>query len=158
MPGIMHGSTDNSGRPTMPDSPDVPDDVLDRLRALCIALPGVYEEQAWVGTRWMVRKKTFAHVLGISDDYPPAHTRDAPFVGEATVLTFRSDGDELAALIGTGPPFYKPSWHPQVVGMIIEADADWNEIAELLTESYCLRAPRRLAARILRPGPEAGPG
>ncbi|MEU4408463.1 MmcQ/YjbR family DNA-binding protein [Streptosporangium sp. NPDC023963] len=140
----------------MPDSPDVPDDVLDRLRALCLALPGVYEEQAWVGTRWLVRKKTFAHVLGISDEYPPAYTRDAPFVGDATVLTFRSDGAELAALVGTGHPFYKPRWHPQVVGMVIEPDADWDEIAELLIESYCLRAPKKLAAQVPRPGPAVG--
>ncbi|MBB4904996.1 MmcQ/YjbR family DNA-binding protein [Actinophytocola algeriensis] len=143
----------------MPDSPDVPDDVLERLRALCTALPGVYEEQAWVGTRWLVRKKTFAHVLGISDEYPPAYTREVPYVGDATVLTFRADGDELAALVGTGHPFYKPSWHPQVVGMVVEPDADWDEIAELLTESYCLRAPKKLAAQVSRPGPaEGGPG
>lgn len=140
----------------MPDSPDVPDDVLDMLRARCLALPGAHEEQAWVGTRWMVRKKTFAHVLGISDEYPPLHARDAPLVGDATVLTFRSSGDELAALIGTGHPFYKPRWHPQIVGMIVEPGADWDEIGELLIESYCLRAPGKLAALVPRPGPAAG--
>lgn len=140
----------------MPDRPDVPDDILARLRALSLALPDAYEEQAWTGTRWMVRKKTFAHVLGISDEYPPAYTRDAPYVGDATVLTFRSAGDELAALIGTGFPFYKPSWHPQVVGMIVEPDADWDEIGELLTESYCLRAPRKLVTLVHRPGPADG--
>lgn len=140
----------------MPDSPDVPDDVLGMLRARCLALPGAYEEQAWVGTRWMVRKKTFAHVLGISDEYPPLHAREAPLVGDATVLTFRSSGDELAALIGTGHPFYKPRWHPQIVGMIVEPDADWDEIGELLIESYCLRAPGKLAALVPRPGRSGG--
>ncbi|MFI7674582.1 MmcQ/YjbR family DNA-binding protein [Actinophytocola sp. NPDC049390] len=140
----------------MPDRPDVPDDVLDRLRARCLALPGAYEERAWVGTRWMVRKKTFAHVLGISDEYPPAYAREAPYVGDATVLTFRSRGDELAALVGTGHPFYKLSWHPEAVGMVVETDADWDEIGELLTESYCLRAPQKLVARVRRPGPAAG--
>ena len=140
----------------MPDSPDVPHGILDRLRAICLALPGVYEEQAWVGNRWTVRKKTFAHVLCITDDYPPVYSRDAPLVGDATVVTFRSEGDELAALVGTGLPFYKASWHPQVVGMVIAADADWDEIAELLTESYCLRAPRKLAAQVLRPDPADG--
>lgn len=38
--------------------PQVPAAVLARLRAACLALPDAYEEQAWVGTRWMVRKKT----------------------------------------------------------------------------------------------------
>jgi hypothetical protein len=134
--------------------PEVPAAIVDRLRRICMALPDGYEEQAWVGTRWMVRKKTFAHVLGISDEYPPAYARDAPMVGEATVLTFRSSGQELNALENVGPPFFKPRWHPEVVGMVIEPTADWDEIAELLTESYCLRAPRKLAALVRRPSPD----
>lgn len=136
--------------------PEVPDDVVDRLRGICLALPEAHEEQAWVGTRWRIRTKTFAHVLGISDEYPPAYARDAPLVGDAIVLTFRSSGEELHALTNSGLPFYKPRWHPQVVGMIVEPDADWGEITELLTESYCLLAPKRLAALVARPGPVAG--
>jgi hypothetical protein len=121
---------------------------------VCLGLPGVYEEQAWVGVRWMVRKKTFAHVLGISDSWPPAYTRDAPYVGDATVLTFRSAGQELAALVNAGRPFYKPTWHPQVVAMIVEDGVDWAEVTELLTESYCLRAPRKLVELVSRPEPD----
>lgn len=139
--------------------PEVPDDVVDRLRAICLALPEAHEEQAWVGTRWRIRTKTFAHVLGISDEYPPAYARDAPLVGDATVLTFRSAGQELHAITNAGLPFYKPRWNPQVVAMIVEPDADWGEIGELLTESYCLLAPKRLAALVPRPGPvDGGPG
>ncbi len=136
--------------------PDVPDHVLVRLRAICLALPEAHEEPAWVGTRWRIRTRTFAHVLGVSDEWPPAYARDAPMVGDATVLTFRSAGQELHALTNGGLPFYKPRWHPQVVGMIVEPDADWDEIAELLTESYCLLAPKKLAALVPRPGPSAG--
>lgn len=47
---------------------DVPDDVTTRLRAMCLALPDAYEERAWLGTRWMVRKRTFAYILGIEED------------------------------------------------------------------------------------------
>jgi hypothetical protein len=137
-------------------SPDVPDDVLDRLRAICLALPEAHEERAWVGTRWRIRTRTFAHVLGITDEYPPAYARDAPLVGDAFVLTFRSAGQELHALTNAGPPFYKPRWNPQVIGMILEPDVDWGEVAELLTESYCLLAPKKLAAAVSRPGPASG--
>jgi predicted DNA-binding protein (MmcQ/YjbR family) len=136
--------------------PDVPDDVVGRLRGICLALPEAHEEQAWVGTRWRIRTKTFAHVLGISDEYPPAYTRDAPLVGDATVLTFRSDGQELHALVSAGLPFYKPRWNPQVVAMIVGPAVDWEEVRELLTESYCLLAPKRLAARVPRPGSVGG--
>jgi hypothetical protein len=148
--GIMHVTADDR-EGCVPDRPDVPERIVARLRAMCLALPDAYEEQAWVGARWMVRKKTFAHVLGISDSWPPAHTRDAPHVGDATVLTFRSSGQELDALVNSGLPFYKPSWHPQVVAMVIGDDVDWTEVAELLTESYCLRAPRMLVARVRDP-------
>lgn len=135
----------------MAGRPDVPTAILGRLRAVCLALPDAYEESAWVGTRWRVRKKTFAHVFGVSDDEPPANIRDAPMVGDAIVLTFRSDGPELAALVNAGPPFYKPTWHPQVIGLIVEPDVDWTEIEELLTESYCVQAPQKLVARVRRP-------
>lgn len=42
---------------------EVPGEILARLREACLRLPEAYEEQAWVGTRWRVGKKTFAHVL-----------------------------------------------------------------------------------------------
>jgi len=138
------------------ERPDVPDQLVARLRAVCLALPDAYEEQAWVGTRWRVRTKTFAHVLTITDEWPPAYARDAPFVGVATVLTFRSTGQELDALVNAGLPFYKPRWHPEVVGMIVEDDVDWAEVDELLTESYCVLAPKKLSARVRRPDPAAG--
>lgn len=140
----------------MVERPEVPEQLVARLRAVCLALPDAYEEQAWVGTRWRIRKKTFAHVLAITDEWPPAYAREAPLVGNANVLTFRSSGQELAALTNAGPPFFKPRWNPQVVGMIVEDDVDWAEIDELLTESYCVLAPKKLAARVRRPGPEAG--
>ena len=35
--------------------------------------------------------------------------------------------------------------------MVLEADVDWAEVTELITESYCVVAPKKLAARIDRP-------
>jgi hypothetical protein len=37
------------------------------------------------------------------------------------------------------------------VGMVLDDDTDWAEVAELLIESYCLLAPKRLAVRVDRP-------
>lgn len=60
--------------------PEVAKTILTRLRKACLVLPEVREEQAWVGTRWCIRKETFAHVLMIADDgrrctrAPPAPT------------------------------------------------------------------------------------
>lgn len=44
--------------------------VLDRLRTVCSALLEVTEEQAWVGTRWCIRKHNFAHAVSIEADWP----------------------------------------------------------------------------------------
>jgi hypothetical protein len=46
--------------------------------------------------------------------------------------------------------------HRQVVGMVVEDTEDWDEIAELLPESHCLLAPRKLVPLAGRPGPAAG--
>ncbi len=135
----------------MPDSPDVPDDVLDRLRALCLALPGVYEEQAWVGTRWRVRGRTFAHLLTIEGGRPEGHARAAGTAGPCRVLTFRSSGLELETLRRTGPPFFAAPWRDDEVGLRLDDGVDRAEVRELLTDSYCLLAPQRLAATVVRP-------
>ena len=35
--------------------------------------------------------------------------------------------------------------------MLLDDDTDWTELGELLTDSYCLQAPARLAALVTRP-------
>ncbi|MFC4149595.1 MmcQ/YjbR family DNA-binding protein [Micromonospora mangrovi] len=134
---------------------DVPPEILDRLRPVCLGLPETYEEPAWVGTRWRIRKRTFAHVLAVGPDHPAARARAAATDQPFCVLTFRSPGDEIGGLIGGGHPFYKPDWAADVVGMVLDGTVGWDEVAELLTESYRVLAPKRLAAQVDRP-PEPG--
>jgi hypothetical protein len=124
--------------------------VVARVGAACLALPEAVEEDAWVGTRWRIRTKTFAHVVPIEGGRPDAYAAAAGTPGPAVVLTFRSSGDELAALSSMGPPFFKPIWFRDIVGLTITADTDWDEVAELVTDSYCLLAPKRLAAQVGR--------
>jgi hypothetical protein len=130
---------------------EVPADVVEAIAAICRALPEVKEEAAWVGTRWRVRGKTFAHVLRIDDGWPPAYARAAATNGPAVVLMFRSTGEELAALREGGAPFFGPPWRADEVGLVLGDDVDWDEVRELLTESYCACAPAKLAALVDRP-------
>ena len=109
------------------------------------------EEAAWVGTRWRVRTRTFAHVLVIDGGWPPAYARAAAADGPVTVLMFRSAGPELAALVATGEPFFATPWRADEVGVRVDASSDWREIGELITESYCLLAPTKLARLVERP-------
>ncbi len=68
---------------------DAAPEIVAELRSVCLALPQAYEEDAWVGTRWRVRTRTFAHVVAIDGGWPRAYARAAGTVGPATVLTFR---------------------------------------------------------------------
>jgi hypothetical protein len=135
----------------MRDHQDAPPEVLDRVRPICLGLPESYEERAWVGTRWCVRKKTFAHVATIEDGWPPAFARVAGTDGPCTLLVFRATGEELEMLQNAGPPYLNAGWGRDAVGLTIDGDTDWTEVAELLTESYCVMAPKKLAALVARP-------
>ena len=135
----------------MPDHAEVPLELVTQLRSRCLALPEAYEEEAWVGTRWRIRKKTFAHVLVVDSGWPPAYAQAAACDGPITVMTFRSSGAELDALGNAGYPYFRPRWFPDIVGMVLDGDADWDAVAEVLTQSYCVMAPKKLVALIDRP-------
>lgn len=124
---------------------DSPADLVDGIRSVCLALPETYEEEAWVGTRWRVRSRTFAHVIAVDAGWPPAYARAAGVDGPVTVLMFRSSGPELEALRNSGHPFFPTPWRRDEIGMVLGDDTDGDEVAELVTESYRTQAPRKLS-------------
>ncbi|MCU1455036.1 MAG: hypothetical protein JWN46_3182 [Acidimicrobiales bacterium] len=130
---------------------DAPPEVVARLRSVCGRLPETAEERAWVGTRWRIRTRTFAHVVTVEAGWPPSYARAAGDDGPITMLMFRSTGAELHALRSSGRPFFAPPWRPDEVGMVLDEATDWEEIAELLTESYRAMAPKKLAALVDQP-------
>jgi hypothetical protein len=121
-------------------------EALDWARGVCLALPEAYEEDAWVGTRWMVRRRTFAHLLEIVDGYPPSFAAAARTDGPETVLTVRA-GAELAAVLA-GPGSFGPLWNRDDVGVRLAERPDRDELAELIEDSYRLRAPKTLLRRL----------
>jgi hypothetical protein len=135
----------------MVDREDVPAELVAAVRAACAGLPEAVEEAAWVGTRWRIRTATFAHVVHIDRGWPPVYARTVGSDGPMTVLTFQSAGAELEAFGRLGQPFFRPTWRPGIVGMVLGDATDWTEVAELVTESYCLLAPKRLVALVARP-------
>ena len=119
---------------------DVPAAVVAELRSVCLGLPESVEKQVWAGNQWRVRNRMYAHVLTVD------------FVdGPVTVMTFRSSGPELDALRSAGHPFFRPAWGANLVGMVLDADVNWDEVTELIIESYCALAPRKLVEQIDRP-------
>jgi hypothetical protein len=126
---------------------DVPPAILDRLRPICRGLPEAYEEPAWIGVRWRIRQRTFAHVYSPDPERYPVYAR--PGGGNAPiVMTFRTPADELLGLTGGGFPFFRADWGHNVAAAFLGDHTDWVEIAELVTDSYCEMAPRFLVARV----------
>ena len=130
----------------MTDFLDVPDAIAQRLRAACAHLPEAYEDQPYAGVRWRIRGRTLVHALTVApSDGPPV-----------THMTFHCVGEEADALLAMGDPFF-PGWGPGLVAMILREDGstDWDEVKELLTESYCLLAPKKLIAKLADQRPAA---
>ena len=120
------------------DRPLVPEKWVLRIDAVLSALPTCVQERAWTGTRWKVGSATVAHVFGGED--------------QVFRITFRGEPDEVAAFEHLGEPYFRPGWGSNVIGMVLDEDTDWTELTELLTDSFCIQAPARLAEQVAQPG------
>jgi hypothetical protein len=129
----------------------VPEDWVLRLAEIALALPDAYQEEAWVGERWRVRGRTFAHVLRVEPGRPKAYSDHVGSDGPHVVLTFRADPDELEAIVRSGPRYFKARWGHDVGGLVIDDDVDWQEVRELVTDSFCRLAPQKLVRLVARP-------
>jgi predicted DNA-binding protein (MmcQ/YjbR family) len=62
-------------------------------------------------------------------------------------------------VLAEGDPFYVPPYVGGKGWLGIRTDhpkTDWEELAELIATSYCLVAPKRLAAKVTRPPSVSG--
>jgi hypothetical protein len=119
------------------ERPPVPVEWVDRLSAILAAFPEVREHDAWIGMAWKVRSATVAHVFGGED--------------QLFRITFRAEPDEVVAFEHMGGPYFRAGWGSNVVGLLLDDRTDWDEVAELLTDSYCIQAPAALAEQVPRP-------
>ncbi|KRF16472.1 hypothetical protein ASG90_09230 [Nocardioides sp. Soil797] len=119
------------------ERPALPGWMLERLRQIMEPLPSIHEEDAWVGVRWSVGDRTVVHAFGGED--------------QLFRIVFRGEPDEVAAFSHLGDPYFRAGWGSDVIGMVLDEATDWTEVGELLVDSYCLRAPRTLAAEVDRP-------
>ncbi len=124
---------------------DVPHTYVQRLRELVAHLPELREEEAWTGVRWRVGQATVGHVFGGED--------------QLIRITLRGEPDEVLSFEHLGHPYFRSGWGGNVIGLVLDDATDWTEVGELLTDSFCLQAPQRLAEQVQRPpAPGASPG
>ena len=122
------------------DRPDVPLAWVERLRGIMARFPECREYVPWTGVSWRVGQATVAHVFGGED--------------QLFRITFRAEPDEVIAFEHMGAPYFRSGWGGNSVGMILDDDTDWDELEELLTDSFCIQAPQRLAEKVDRPDPD----
>jgi predicted DNA-binding protein (MmcQ/YjbR family) len=116
--------------------------VYERFRDICLELPETSEVfvATWGHPTFRVgpKLKMFASCS--------ANEADRPALGMKVDLAHQ------AALAATDPR-YRANRHGGMYGWITvdaSGELDWDEIRELVQESYCLNAPKRLA-RMVRP-------
>jgi hypothetical protein len=72
--------------------------------------------------------------------------REGPTGRAVPLLVLRADPDERKALLSIGRPFFAPRAGRDRIGVLLADDTDWEEIRELVTESYRILAPKKLTA------------
>ena len=111
---------------------------LVRLTKICLALPETTRECHGHHAGFRIRKKTFAYFLN-------DHHGDGIVAVTCKVLP----GDNTALGAANPTRFYMPAYIGSkgwIALRLDRGDIDWDEVTELVTGSYRLIAPKRLAA------------
>jgi hypothetical protein len=116
----------------------------DRLRAICLAFPQVTERLSHGAPTWFVRgKKTFVMLWEQGH-----HDVEFPHLWCAAPAGAQQE------LIASDPRrFFRPPYvgHRGWLGVRLDRDPDWAEIAELCEDAYRVVAPKTLIAKLDRP-------
>ena len=113
---------------------------LVRVTKICLALP---EATRWYNGQhagFQVKKRTFAYFLN-------DHHGDGIVAINCKVLP----GDNAAFIKSSPERFYMPAYigHRGWVGLRLDGgEIDWDEVKELLLDSYRRVAPKTLAAKV----------
>ena len=123
---------------------EVPQDIFKRVSELCLSMPEVtvrVDESRNLTTRstahsFDIRRRSFCLLVAAK----------GRFGKTVPIVVLRADPDERAALLATGHPFFVPRGGPDRIGVRLTDSTDWDEIRELLTDSYRRLAPKKLTA------------
>ena len=113
----------------------LPPDRLERLREICLSLPGATEKEAWGDPTWRVKDRIFAMQKGNYEGGRPSVWFKAPPGGQTVLVASAPDRFFVPPYVG----------HKGWVGLWLDGRrVDWAELADLLEESHRLIAPKRL--------------
>jgi hypothetical protein len=137
----MRRSTTDDARASMPV--EIPEDIFERVSSLCLALPEVTvrvdasrSPARSTAHSFDIRRRSFCLLVarrGRSGKADP-------------LLVMRADPVEREALLAAGDPFFALRSGSDRIGVRLTDDTDWEEIGELVTESYRRLASKKLTA------------
>jgi predicted DNA-binding protein (MmcQ/YjbR family) len=113
---------------------------LTKFTSICLALPEATRQIMGRHAGFYIRKKTFAYFL---DDH-----HDDGIVGIACKVL---PGDNKLLVTSNPAKFYMPGYVGSKgwIGLRLDVgEIDWQEVQELVTHSYQLIAPKRLAVTL----------
>jgi len=108
--------------------------LIERLRAICLALPGATEQIAWGEPTWRAGGKMFA----MCDTYH----HGSPHLS----VHLPAPPGAQAALVDTDPArFFRPPYTGGKgwIAIVLDTDPDWAMVASLVETAYGLVAPAR---------------
>ena len=108
------------------------EDVLTRLRDLCLALPEATEGAGVGNPSFRIRDKIFAMKHGLE--------------GRPTMWCKAPRGAQEVLVQAAPDRFFVPPYvgHHGWIGVRLDVELDWDEIADLVEDSYRMTAPKRL--------------
>jgi predicted DNA-binding protein (MmcQ/YjbR family) len=109
---------------------------LTRLRTICLALPEASEQGGVGDPTFKVRDKIFAM-------RHPADDRES--------MWCKAQPGVQSSLVASEPErFFVPPYvgHRGWIGVWLDVDQDWTFIEDLIIESYCLTAPKKLVNQL----------
>jgi hypothetical protein len=122
---------------------EVPEDIVHRVRGLCLALPEVTVRVDSSLTRarstaysFDIRRRSFCLLVAWED----SAGKPVP------LLVLRAGPGERDALLAIGHPFFASRAGRDRIAVMLTDETDWDEIRELVTDSYRILAPKKLTA------------
>jgi predicted DNA-binding protein (MmcQ/YjbR family) len=109
---------------------------LDKLREVCLRFPDAVEAGGVGNPSFKVRDKIFAMQHGHE---------------ERPSVWFKAPDGVQELLVGSEPArFFRPPYvgHHGWVAAWLDIPLDWDELADLVEESYRMTAPKRLSAQL----------
>jgi hypothetical protein len=121
---------------------EVPEDIEARVRTLCLALPEVTvrvdesrSKARSTAYSFDIRRRSFCLLVATQDPSGKPIPR----------LVLRADPEDREALLSIGHPYFAARAGRDRLGVLLTDDTDWEEIRELVTESYRVVAPQKLS-------------